>query len=125
MYLVSPCTYFYIVAEFKVGIPDGVKTSHFFGGIGEGERGGNDLAFHIHHPVALNGHGRPLSGGCFKPYISVGGNAGTMHDEAYTALVPVGVNILEGHYIYSSVFKIFQFIEHEPLIVFITATRKD
>ena len=55
------------------------------------------IAVPVKGAAQLPGDGLPLAGGRLKTKIPAGGHAPPVHEDAYTGLVPLGINIIKGH----------------------------
>ena len=74
------------------------------GGVRIGQGGGDDIVPDL--AADLPGHGLPLAGRRLEPEVTVGSDPLAVHQDAHTALMPFGIEVIEGHHIHTLVSEI-------------------
>ena len=103
----------HLIAELKVGIDHRVETCQVTAGVGVLQGGGNIVGSGL--TLQLFGQRLPLSGGGLQTDVAIRHQALSVHQDAYTCLMALGIDIIESHHIHSIRIEIASVIELECL----------
>lgn len=103
------------VGEVEVGIVDRVEAGAVFGRVRIGKRSSNGISCRIDRAGFLHGHGLPLAGRGVQANVAVGSDAHSILDDRDTALMAVGVDVLERHHIDAGTLEVFFIVDLNAL----------
>ena len=101
------------IGDVHVRIDHRVEAGQVAGGVRIGQGGGDDIVADL--AADLPGHGLPLAGRRLESEVTVGSDPLAVHQDAHTALMPFGIEVIEGHHIDTLVAEI-PFRDHLELL---------
>ena len=110
------------IGDVHVRIDHRIKAGQVARGVRIGQGGGDDIVADL--AADLPGHGLPLAGRRLEPEVTVGSDPLAVHQDAHTALMPFGIEVIEGHHIDTLVAEI-PFRDHLELLGLLAASCRD
>ena len=102
-----------IICQLQIGIYHRVEACEMARRVGETESSDNALSYLL--AVELSRHGLPLTRSGFKTDVTIASYATSVHQQAHSSLMTLGIEIVECHNIYTLAVEITLLIEHKIL----------